>query len=410
MGSVKWTVMLVLMLSWTSDLLAGVWTVGGSGADFSEIQPAVDAALPGDTILVRPGSYGPLLVEKGVLVRASEGMFLLGFGATIRNIPAGSTAGISGATTVGYPIQVRNNVGEVLLESLSLQAGEHTLWVDNCANVSVTGANVSLSAGLGGDAVLIESSTVRVSDYSFQGGSGGLFIARDGGAALRVADSRVALALGSLFGGHGTNGICPGSGGAALVSLRSEIHLVGDGTGQLEGGHGGDSADVSCSGGHGGHAVESQQSTLWVSQMALVGGQGGGGPGVLGQSGQSAFGNTPLFDHRVPQLSIDGDLNPGDTLHLELAVEEAGSVLLFLGGAGGWLELGSLGPGLGVLPGVAWFGRASLGPTSPSNPVVIDFALATEVPPGFIFHTQGFVFAESGGIHCSNKVVRTLGE
>ena len=39
-----------------SSAIAKTWYVGGSGADFSEIQPAIDAAQDGDLILVRPGT------------------------------------------------------------------------------------------------------------------------------------------------------------------------------------------------------------------------------------------------------------------------------------------------------------------------------------------------------------------
>lgn len=46
--------------------LAKIWRVGGDGADFDQIQPAIDAARDGDVILVRPvHAYKSFVLEKG---------------------------------------------------------------------------------------------------------------------------------------------------------------------------------------------------------------------------------------------------------------------------------------------------------------------------------------------------------
>ena len=56
-------------------LAQAVWTVDGAGgADFDELQPAIDAAADGDVILVASGAYAPIRIDaKGVRLHADGG-------------------------------------------------------------------------------------------------------------------------------------------------------------------------------------------------------------------------------------------------------------------------------------------------------------------------------------------------
>src|SRR5262245_38901988 len=87
--------------------LASTWYVGGSGADFDEIQPAIDAAQDGDVILVRPGSYNTFTLSKGVMVRASSAPFTVTMTppdrVLVQNIGATKRAGIAGMSIVYDP-------------------------------------------------------------------------------------------------------------------------------------------------------------------------------------------------------------------------------------------------------------------------------------------------------------------
>lgn len=48
---------------------SSTWTVGVPGtAQFTQIQPAINAAAPGDVILVGPGSFNPFLLDKGLTI------------------------------------------------------------------------------------------------------------------------------------------------------------------------------------------------------------------------------------------------------------------------------------------------------------------------------------------------------
>ena len=64
-----------LALPFAPDPSAGgsaVCTVDDDGgADFTDIQPAVDVAVPGDVILVEPGSYGAFDLDEGGTLCAS---------------------------------------------------------------------------------------------------------------------------------------------------------------------------------------------------------------------------------------------------------------------------------------------------------------------------------------------------
>src|SRR5262245_28897730 len=51
---------MIVLVAWCLGVvpaLGKTWFVGGSGADFAQIQPAIDIAQDGDVILVRDGTY-----------------------------------------------------------------------------------------------------------------------------------------------------------------------------------------------------------------------------------------------------------------------------------------------------------------------------------------------------------------
>ena len=63
----------------------------GPGTNFTAIQPAIDAAAPGDVIVVRTGAYQAFTLTKGVALVAEQ--FTSADGASVvRNVPAGETA------------------------------------------------------------------------------------------------------------------------------------------------------------------------------------------------------------------------------------------------------------------------------------------------------------------------------
>ncbi len=116
---------------------AGVLVVGppGSGAAFSDVQPAIDAAQPGDTILVLAGSYGPANIAKPlqILGVGSNRVTLTGPDTApvleVSAIPAGETLVVAGidfqAESVFFSVQqvmarIQGNAGTIVLQDVRL--------------------------------------------------------------------------------------------------------------------------------------------------------------------------------------------------------------------------------------------------------------------------------------------------
>src|SRR6185436_13834522 len=126
---------------------AGVLTVGpaGSGAQFTEIQAAIDAALDDDVILVKPGTYARIVVDKPLRILGDgTGAVRIDapfFGVRIRGIASGEEAVLSGVEilpSASPMLLVSDCPGTVVLQDLDLSsvgAGRTGLGVSNCARM-----------------------------------------------------------------------------------------------------------------------------------------------------------------------------------------------------------------------------------------------------------------------------------
>ena len=104
---------------------ARTWTVGGTGADFPLIAPAIAAASAGDVIRVRGGVYREDLVLDKSLVLAGEGhptLFGTGLGSVVTIVApecqlSGFTiegSGVGGTNEMDAAVQVRSNGNRVV--------------------------------------------------------------------------------------------------------------------------------------------------------------------------------------------------------------------------------------------------------------------------------------------------------
>ena len=102
--------------TWLVDTLRGV------GSDFSDVQPAIDAASAGDLVLVRTGIshfYTGFTIRKGVSVMCEQrgGGYRVTSNVVIRDVPSGARVSLSGY--VGFDASsliLENNLGSVSIE------------------------------------------------------------------------------------------------------------------------------------------------------------------------------------------------------------------------------------------------------------------------------------------------------
>ena len=95
---------------------------GGPGVDFTAIQPAVDAAVAGDRILIRGGFYSAPTITKGVALFAGRDVTVDAFTRpfTIRGVPVGEVVSLNGFERTGLSnaMRIESCRGTVILQGL----------------------------------------------------------------------------------------------------------------------------------------------------------------------------------------------------------------------------------------------------------------------------------------------------
>ena len=250
---------LAVALSASSALAADVFVVdpdNGPGTDFTSLQAALAFGPADSVLLVRPGHYGNVTIDRSFTVVADS----LGGDApryhslSIRNIDATERVVVKGfvgdaiAQVIGSPasIEVLNCDGPVLLEEMSvtLQPSVYSkmdgIRVTGSDKVSITRCDIegtpAFEHTFGPDAtpaLRMSSSTVYVYESQLDGGDGldaasTFFMdvfAIDGGPAVSMTSSTLRVYGSTLAGGPGGDGVDTGtlcfpnaSGGAGLVA------------------------------------------------------------------------------------------------------------------------------------------------------------------------------------------------
>ena len=218
-----------------SSAFADVWVVdqaSGPGADFGDIQLAVNAASDGDTIVVKDGSYQMFAVDGKSLSIVADGDSVLANGGSIfysvsameiRNLTADQEVVLRGLQT-DTGIGIRNCDGAVWLDDLYVtgdvpcsSGGTTGAYIENSHKVTITNSELHGETNsdpwhqhLIADGVWAVSSTVQFYDCVIEGGWG-----EDdntplpGGAGLRIDDSTVTVVGCTIAGGPG--GVDPGN-------------------------------------------------------------------------------------------------------------------------------------------------------------------------------------------------------
>jgi hypothetical protein len=365
-----------LALLLTAPLAAGaILTVGPTG-QFAEIQDALDAAQPGDVLLVQPGIYHEIVIDQPVRVLGdgSGDVIIATFeknGIIVTGIPGGEEAVLSGievrANPILAPVQasvvLANNAGTVVLHDLrvSFVFSQIGVSADACARVLLLDAEI-LEAGTYGSAepnaaVAASGSELWIVDSTITGEFGASGFAEDGDHAVSVVDGSLHVWRSTLLGGNGVAGKGPfvtPEGGDGIRAMGSTVTLYGGPEGEVRGGDGAFGSFAGHGAGGAGLRLSAGSSARIQQDLPLSGGFDASGlvqtPAVVADGTSAAIGEPFLFPTlaaSADQVALGGSLTlilDGHPLALSVAFVslETGPTLTLHGVEG----LGVLNPGL----------------------------------------------------------------
>lgn len=336
-----------------ADLLVDASATPGT---YPTIQAAINAAQPGDRILVMPGSYPAFSVTKSITI--------LGLGTSPGSvIAAGVHLGL-GFPNQNYHVSIGRlrldagpfaplavsgqelGVGQIEFESVEVAGGFRLLvgepgFVLSLANCTVIG---DIGQGFDGATCNIAApapSYVSITRSRFQGARGDLFAAQPPLAGLLLDRGVTAeIAQCSITGGRG--GIAQ-AGAAGLEVRQAQVRMLGTGS-MVTGGNGG-------TGAAGGAGLRTT-STVFHGSAMVAGGAGTPNGAVVSGGGTllPAVGITPELEVRMDQaLSGPAVVGTGTRVAWQLDAD-GGSGLVVMSIALGntqpapldriWLELG----------------------------------------------------------------------
>ena len=397
---------------------------GGAGVAFTEIQPAIDAAAPGDVIVVRAGSYDGFQMFGKPLEVLGEGMDQVTVGVDpatlpvrIEGMPPGNGAALSGLRILADgppPLELLNNQGRVSLvdlhvspppfgpQSSGLAIASSELVLLQSSFFSLSGSGVSPSP-----AIQAVDSTLWIMDTEIWGANGGSWSSCEpsgpaGAPGISLTDSVLYLADSRIYGGSGGTYYCgpwsveiPGPAGAGVEAFgASYLKVV---SGEVNGGH------AACTpAGLGGDAFALfDTSFLHLANQVVVIGNPSSCPGEAVQlSGGAQYVTTSTI---YTTLRVDEPVAAlGGSAHLKLHGEPAAPAALYASTG--------FGPVTSV-PGVDGATPLDLAHLFPLAALVLDGAgradVAVPIPVvsgllGFEGAAQGVVVGSSGTIALSS--------
>lgn len=185
------------------------------------LQAAIDAAVPGDILLVRPALLGfqSLRIDKPLAIHCDVGFRCLSVFVEVSNIPAGSRLVLQGLDASGGSLSVTGCAGSVLLAGLTL-ASTRPVSVQDCADVAIEDSR--LGAGLHAErsVVLVHGSTLHGVDSQAHFSSATT-------PAVRARDAEVGLSDCVLVGGSQTVSSTAEPSSSALLLESATARLAG---------------------------------------------------------------------------------------------------------------------------------------------------------------------------------------
>ncbi len=192
---------------------------GAPDADFTAMQPAIDAAAPGDTIMVRDGDYDGFVLDRPLTVIAEQVGARFADTTVVRDIPAGTTASLTGFFLEFLVIEdcPGSVIGTILAigppDVLVGVPGVFALDIEDAADVRFRASSCVPHFGTGHNGIRVARSRFEAEAISFDGARGTPGIAErphggDGGVGILVGNGGfVHIANGRVRGGWGGNAL-----------------------------------------------------------------------------------------------------------------------------------------------------------------------------------------------------------
>ncbi len=267
----------------TTAVAGNVLVVAPSGAPYTDIQPAIDAAHDGDIVLVKPGAYSSFAVRNIELTIVADSGALVDISGPIRIGPNQSnrTLMLQGLRSVGI-----ETTSAFTRHGLYAHDVDGLLLVQNCQLFGKGAFDGSCTVGNG--ALLERCAKACFVWCQVQGGGGMNSNWGPPGKGMRIVQSSVALDHCGITGGRGGNDVAPcgdalnpyayGDGSPGGIGLENEQSFTFGAITTIEGGRGGNGyvwpmASFCGAGGAGGLGLN------WISgqQTELRGGLLAGG-------------------------------------------------------------------------------------------------------------------------------------
>lgn len=385
---------------------------GGPGTNFTQLQPAINAASPGDLILVRPGSYGNFDLSKALTILGEQDV----------RVSTGLIHDVQNMTILAelefQALTVRDCAGTVVLDRL---LGRHAKYLKSPTLVAENSDDVRLidldqaGSSSGGyarePAITVRASRMEITSSYLRGVHGKDIIkagyAGDGAPAVIVEQAGyVHLSRCTVRGGSGGRSFdllfsLGGEGASAVEITDGDALITGRGSDLLKGGRGGSILLYGYAGDGGDGIHVSSSGSVRYSNVAVQGGGAGGWTASWGQDVVVDPGGT-VKQPKVadPVLERLGTPTAGGSFTLKLRSKPGNYSRLFWGFA----------PALNSSPGVLVDsllmkeGTLPVGVIPPSGVLVIPITLDPALPQGTVLYYQAMSIFPSGKIRRTNSV------